>query len=249
MTPSENGKNNEKSYFLSEVLDAPGVRHAFLGRFDGEGGLNETTMEVFGLPATEVVTINQVHGNQVILLDKPLKEMSFYTEAEADAMVTALGGLPIAIRSADCLPILFYDSKNKAIGAAHAGWRSTLELVAIKTVERMQTEFGSEPENIKAALGPHIGPCCYIVSPDLTDKFEKAGAGQGTSAFTTTDGSTRLSLTRANMDQLIKAGLKEENISDEAPCTSCNIKKYYSYRVEGEGAGRELSIIMIGEES
>lgn len=245
MTPDENGKDGEKSYFHTEVLNTPGVRHAFLGRFDSPRELDESTMEIFNRPAKEVLTIKQVHGNLVILLDKPLKEMSFYLKAEGDAMVTALPSIPIAVRSADCLPILFYDRKNMAIGAAHAGWRSTLGKVAIKTVEKMQTAFGSEPENIKAAFGPHIGPCCYTVAPDLSDKFIEAGVGTG--AFITTDGSTRLDLSRANRDQLLKAGLKEENISDKAPCTSCNNVAFYSYRVEGEKAGRELSIIMIGE--
>ncbi len=234
----------EKTYFFSEVLDTPGVKHAFLGRFDSPRGLDGSTMEIFGHPSREVITIEQVHGNSILLLDKPLKEMSFYSEVTGDAIVTALPGLPIAIRSADCLPILLYDDSIMAIGAAHAGWKSTLEQVAIKTVEAMQKEFGSRPEDIKAAFGPHIGPCCYIVNPDLAEKFDRAGVGR--KAFITTDGSTRLDLARANMDQLLQGGLKEENISSRAPCTSCNTEHYYSYRVEGESAGRQLSIIMMG---
>jgi hypothetical protein len=238
------GKNK---YFTSKVLSSAGVKHAFLGRFSNPDELNKAALDIFGHSAEDIITINQVHGNCVIVLKAPLKENSYYKEIAGDAIVTALGDQPIAIRSADCLPVLLYDEKNSVIGAAHAGWRSTLEQVAVKTVEAMGENFGSNPKDIKAACGPYIGPCCYTVKPELVEKFKEAGHKTG--SFLISDNCTRLDLALANLDQLISAGVREDNISSEAPCTSCNTEHYYSYRVEGESAGRELSIIMTGEKN
>ncbi|MBE9532281.1 MAG: peptidoglycan editing factor PgeF [Proteobacteria bacterium] len=234
----------DNSYFRSELLGSTSVKHAFLGRFDTPEELSATTTEIFGHPSEDVITIDQVHGNDVLLLEKPLKKASSYKKVEADAIITALFNVPIAIRSADCLPILLFDKKSCTIGAAHAGWRSTLAEVAKKTVEKMNKEFGSKPENILAAFGPFIGACCYTVEPYLVKRFDKAGLD--ISSFLISDSSTRLDLARANRDQLIDAGIKKENISTKAPCTSCNTDRFYSYREEGEKTGRELSIIMMG---
>lgn len=233
--------------YQSELLNAPivkGVRHAFLGRYKDQKELDANINELFGLSSQEVITIDQVHGSSVMLLDKPIKDKSFYSLIEGDAIVTGLFSVPIAIRSADCLPILFYDERAFTIGVAHAGWRSTLEQVAKKTIEAMQKEFGSAPQDIKAAMGPSIGPCCYYVEPFMLKRFDKAGLSLN--SFLISDNSTRLDLARANMDQLLEAGLKIENISSKPPCTHCNTGLYYSFRAEGKKAGRQLSIIMMG---
>lgn len=234
-----------ESYFTSQLLASTAVKHAFLGRFASDGELNTAVMEAFGHGVEDVITIDQIHGNSVTVIEKPIKESSFYKSIEGDAIVTALFNAPIAIRSADCMPILFYDEKSFTIGAAHAGWRSTMDRVAIKTIETMQKEFGSNPKDIKAAFGPHIGPCCYAVEPFLMKRFDKAGLNLN--AFHISDNSTKLDLADANEYQLIEAGLSKENISIKAPCTSCNTDKFYSFRAEGDKTGRELSIIMMGK--
>ncbi|MCP3677220.1 MAG: polyphenol oxidase family protein, partial [Deltaproteobacteria bacterium] len=115
--------SSEDRYFTSKVLNSTGVRYAFLGRFSKPEELNKTAQEIFGHSTEDIITINQVHGNSVVVLEAPLKKSSYYKEIAGDAIVTALGDQPIAIRSADCLPILLYDQKNSVIGAAHAGWR------------------------------------------------------------------------------------------------------------------------------
>lgn len=234
----------EEPYFTSKLLASTGVRHAFLGRLDNEGELSTATLKIFGHRSNDIITINQVHGNTVMVLDKPLKDISYYQKFDGDAIVTALYNVPIAIRSADCLPILLYDEKNFTIGVAHAGWRSTVEKIALKTIDAMKREFGSRPQDIKAAFGPFIGPCCYSVEPFLVKRFDKAMLS--ISSFLISDSSTKLDLAHANKTQLVQAGLKEKNISKKAPCTSCNTDRYYSYREEGEDTGRELSIIMMG---
>ena len=231
------------SIYNSELLNEPGVKHAFLGRYENQRVLDENIKECFGVGSEKVITIDQVHGDSVLVLDE-LKDVSLYKGVEGDAIVTALKNTPIAVRTADCLPILLYDPLKKAIGVVHAGWKSTVKMIAIKAIEAMAKEFGSLPENITAVIGPAIGPCCYIVGPELLWEFENAKLGLN--AFTITGNSTKLDLALANADQLVKAGLKNKNISSKAPCTSCIIDLYYSYRVEGEGAGRELSIIMTG---
>ena len=239
--------DNELLPYTSELLSPPnvkGVRHAFLGRYKDQAELDGNIKELFGLTSQAVITIEQVHGASVILLEKPLKDSSYYRLMAGDAIVTALFSVPIAIRSADCLPILLYDERVFTIGAIHAGWRSTLEEVSIKTVETMKREFHSAPEDIKAAFGPSIGPCCYYVEPFMLKRFDKAGLS--VNSFIISDNSTQLDLVRANTDQLLEAGLKIENISAKPPCTHCNTDLYYSFRAEGKKAGRQFSIIMMG---
>jgi YfiH family protein len=204
--------------------------------------------EVFGLQPRGPVTVNQVHGSSVFIVEE--KGAGGPHPVEADSIVTGLPGVALGVLTADCLPIVLFDPIKKAAGIVHAGWRGTLEKVASKTVEVLRERFGSNPPDLVSALGPSIGPCCYEVDASVAGEFERAFGGRHKlkdlkSLKNLKD--RRLDIKEANVEQLVTSGLVRENISDEGLCTSCRNELFFSYRKEGQRAGRQISFIMIKE--
>ncbi|MBI5492680.1 MAG: peptidoglycan editing factor PgeF [Deltaproteobacteria bacterium] len=254
------------NFLYSPVLESSYIVHAFLTRaggvskppfdslnFDGRGGDAAENIEAnrmiaakaFNSPINEVTTVNQVHGNTVLVLREKGGQRQ-----DADAVVTNIEGAPIGVLTADCLPILLFDPVKKAIGAVHAGWKGTVLGVTIKAVEAMAGNFGSDPKDIRAALGPFIGPCCYPVKEDVAEEFRKGWKalnipGSVQSVILQEDGDYWLNIGRANMQQLLKAGVQDSNIATERHCTSCSSSLFFSYRKSGGNTGRQLSFIML----
>jgi hypothetical protein len=127
------------------------------------------------------------------------------------------------------------DSQNKAIAAIHAGWRGTAGEIVIKTLEKMRSEFGTQPSDISAAIGPGIGVCCYEVGEDVSKQFGFAVR-------------THLDLMSENRKQLESVGVPARNIEALGVCTFCDTERFFSYRREKEKAGRMTSFIRIGPE-
>lgn len=144
-------------------------------------------------------------------------------QGEGDALVTNQPGLLLEIRTADCLPILFFDPVQQVVAAAHSGWKGTRDEIAIRTVEKMVQWYGSETRNIHAAIGPSIGQCCFEVGPEVSAEFGLAGR-------------IKLNLGEICFRQLKKAGLQE--IIHLERCTMCEDQSFYSFRREKEIAGR-----------
>jgi hypothetical protein len=157
--------------------------------------------------------------------------------ADTDAIITDQKHLPIAIFTADCLPIFLYDSLNHTIGLIHAGWRGTQGNLVAKTIESMRGEFNSRPENIHVFFGPSIRSCCYEVGKDFQDKFPKKLLRRGKKFF--------LDLIEINREQFSLCGIKPGNITDCSICTSCRNEEYFSFRKEGESCGRMMSVLML----
>lgn len=190
---------------------------------------------------SNLFTMNQVHAGSVI----ELIDISDLKKYDADAVITKLDNVPLGILTADCMPVLFYDPVNKAIGAAHAGWKGTLEDISVKTLNAMQRRFGSKAENVLTAFGPYIGPCCYTVGKDLHEKFTAAFGNTANDYFTNKDNCLRLDIGKANSSRLVLNGVRPENIERDAPCTSCETNTFFSYRQENGATGRQLSFIML----
>jgi YfiH family protein len=185
-----------------------------------------------GNPSVDV-TLRQTHSDVVLnaigLADR---------ECEGDALVSNQPGLAIGIRTADCVPILLLDSKTHAIAAIHAGWRGTAAQIARKAVERLRADFSSSPDNLFAAIGPSIRPCCYQVGAEV--------AGQFVLHFPEWTGDIDrrpLDLPEANSRQLIAAGVPETHIFDSGLCTACSTANLFSYRREPENPGRMIAAI------
>ena len=202
-------------YLESPILSAhPWTTHGF--------GTREPS------PAPDSVSsVKQFHSNVVLLAERP------GVLDEADALVTNLPGLAISIRTADCYPILLADAKNRAVAAIHAGWRGTAAQIARQTLERMRKEFGTQPGDVSAAIGPGIGVCCYEVGEEVARQFGHTRQ-------------THLDLCSENRKQLEAAGVSPQNIEASGVCTFCDAERFFSYRREKEKAGRMTSFIRIG---
>jgi polyphenol oxidase len=182
-------------------------------------------------PAPDSVsTLKQIHSNVVLRADQP------GVVGEGDALITNRPGLAISIRTADCYPILLADPRNRAIAAVHAGWRGTAAQIVIRTLEKMKSEFGTEPADVSAAIGPGIGVCCYEVGEDVSRQFGFAIR-------------THLDLMSENRKQLEEAGVSPQNIQALDVCTFCDAERFFSYRREKEKAGRMTSFIMLRTEN
>jgi len=190
-----------------------------------------------GVGADRVVSLNQVHGREVVTIGRDVPR----ERPNADALVSQTANVALVVRAADCVPLLIGDRKTGAVGAAHAGWRGTAARVAVATVEAMTREFGSKPADLVVAIGPAIGPCCYDVGSDLVDAFAAAGHERYLIErwfLTPREQKMRLDVAGANRDQLVLAGVPEENIHVSGLCTAMHLDVLTSYRAERENAGR-----------
>jgi YfiH family protein len=186
--------------------------------------------------------LSQVHGHAVVVAegDPPADRH------QADALVTRDPSATLAVMAADCVPLLMADVRTGAVAAVHAGWRGTAARVAASAVEAMSRAFGTRPEDLVAAIGPAIGPCCYEVGPDLVDAFAAAGHERHLIDRwfqVRRDRKLRLDVPGANRDQLVLAGVPEENVHMAGLCTAMNLDVVTSYRVEKERAGRIAGVI------
>jgi polyphenol oxidase len=191
-----------------------------------------------------------------------------------DALVTAEPGILLSVRTADCLPVLLVDARLRVVAAVHAGWRGALARVIEKTVGELRRMFGSEPENLVAALGPAIGGCCYEVGDEVVDAF-RAQFIEGESFFcrpprdreaaqfrsrysllfdTQAPPGHRRERARLHLDlaavvqsQLTAAGLEPSAIHRSGCCTACHVDLFFSYRREGAQAGRMMAAIGVRE--
>jgi YfiH family protein len=220
-----------------------------------------------GADRFRVVTLRQIHSDIVHRVDSPL---SANEPPQGDALFTREPGFLLAVQTADCIPILLADTKQRAVAAIHAGWRGTLRRIAAKTLGRMQMEFGTRPEDVIAALGPGIGRCCYEVGSEVVRDFH----AQFPNARDWFDGPfdalasgendpnwlpwltmmppghppppprVQLDLIAANRAILNDAGVAPERISSSDYCTACRTDLFFSYRREGS-TGRLMAAIGI----
>lgn len=271
----------------SEVLNFPWLVHGFSTRVGGHstayGGssLNlgftkhdtraavERNREAFLLAldadpgAWRLVTQRQVHSDLI----------HHVTAAAArptgDGLITDVPGLLLGVQTADCLPVLLVDTKRRAVGAFHAGWRGTLQRIVEKGVGEMRRQFGSVPAELRAAIGPGIHSCCYQVGEEVREKFHSQFAYAG-EVFREVRESNPvhekypllflharppghgpeetllyLDLVAANTRQLLDAGVPAESITALPLCTSCRTDLLFSYRKEKGVVGRLLGVVGI----
>ena len=190
----------------------------------------------------------QVHAGGVRVITEDLKGSGAIEPGtaikETDALVTNLPNICLIVLVADCVPILFFDPQKKVAGIAHAGWRGTVQLVAQNTVKIFQERFDSSPADIRVALGPAIGPCCYEVGPEVAAQIEGL-FGDRKSYIRNVRGNDHFSLWDINRDHLLEMGIPEENIESCEICTHCNHGVFFSYRSEKHETGRFGAGIMI----
>jgi YfiH family protein len=208
------------------------------------------------LGVSEVVTLNQVHGREVVTVRRGSRQgAERIAPQDADVLVTDDPDIAIAVRAADCVPLLMADMRAGAVAAVHAGWRGAAAGAAVAAVQALAREFGSKPEDLVVAIGPSIGPCCYEVGTELVDAFAAAGHARHLIdrwflALPPLRGSRerpklRLDVAGANRDQLLLAGVPEENIYACGVCTAMHLAVLTSFRAEKEKSGRMAGIIRV----
>ena len=191
--------------------------------------------------------IHQVHGRDVAVVragDPPPVD-----RPEADIIINSAAGTAVGVRTADCAPILLADRSGAIVGAAHAGWRGTMQDVAGTAVRALRETFGVRPSDIVAAVGPCLGPCCGEMGEEVVEAFRAAGHGDADidrwfrRPRQDQGGRPHFDLWRANADQLARAGVPADSIYVARVCTKCRPDVFHSYRAAGAAVGRMVGAI------
>lgn len=190
-----------------------------------------------------VHALRQVHGNDVQVLHSAARTGA---PALGDALVTRVPGTAVAIKAADCVPVLLADPASGAVAGTHAGWRGTLVRVVEAAAGALAAEAGVPPSRFRAVIGPAIRACCFEVGPEVVSAFREQGHDVDRFALRSrAAGRPHLDLVLANRLQLLAAGLPEDAIEDTGLCTRCQ-PVFHSYRREGPGVGRNWSVVVAG---
>lgn len=190
--------------------------------------------EALGVNRERVCTVWQVHSADTVVAYHPAPNRKWLDRA--DGVVIDRADTPLAMRFADCVPILFYDPIKSAIGMSHAGWRGTILGAQTSVVEAMQQAYGSNPADIQAGIGPSIGPDCFQVGEEVVSEFENAFGDLAGLIKRASDGTAYLNLWEANRRKLAEAGLTQIEVAEI--CTASNTDEFFSHRAEKGRTGR-----------
>lgn len=191
---------------------------------------------------------HQVHDDKIMVVERT--DMTRDDLEGIDALVTALPDYAIAVRTADCVPVLLYDPVCKVIAAIHSGWRGTVARISQKTIRLMTERFGTNPSDLVAVIGPSIGPNSFQVGKEVADKFSAAQfpmgqilTDRGPKVEGTMQGGLHIDLWQANSWLLTEIGVKAENIQVAGICTYERNDLFFSARHEGRKCGRIINSI------
>ncbi|HOW56843.1 MAG TPA: peptidoglycan editing factor PgeF [Smithellaceae bacterium] len=209
----------------------------------------ERLSDAFGVPLGNFLVLNQVHGDKIFVIKKYGKYFTSRDELDYDAIVCNRTNLAICIKTADCVPVFLVDRIKKIIAVAHAGWRGTAQGISSGVVRFLLDKHNCRPQDILTAIGPAIGRCCYQVDAPVAAAM-KNQSGCASFLFPCANAHDRwmLDLPEANRQQIMAAGIPEENIETADFCTSCRQDLFFSHRATGMYTGRQINFMMIKEE-
>ena len=266
------GSGNGVPFLSFPLLDRTGiVRHGFSTRLGGvscgcfssmnlsfdRGDDPEAVRENFrriagavGVKCEDMVFSRQTHTTNVRVVTEADRGKGIVRERDyddVDGLITDIAGICLVTSYADCVPLYFVDPVKKAIGLSHSGWRGTVGKIGKKTVEAMHRTFGSEPENILAAVGPSICMDCYEVSEDVIDQFRKAFGQEDWQElfYRKENGKYQLDLWKANERIFLEAGIRPEHMAVTNVCTRCNSSILYSHRAMGNKRGNLCAFLAL----
>jgi len=230
-------------------------REAFLRELGASGaGKTRSSLE-------PLITLRQIHSDIIHVVDSPRA-----AQIAGDGLITETPGLLLGIQTADCLPIILVDPRQRAVGVFHAGWRGTLKRIVAKGVGEMHRRFGSRPGDLQAAIGPGIHSCCYQVGAEVREKFESQFAYAAKlfheveernpvrekypmlfltarpPGHSVLPKKIFLNLVEANRQQLLRLGVSAKNIEASPLCTSCRPDLLFSYRAGHGKTGRMMAV-------
>lgn len=235
-------RHEEIIYYEIGLFNEAKVNHLFTSRIGwGENEL-EKLSKLFNVPKTNIVGLTQVHGTDIISIDKGISGEENVHNLIGDGLVTNMPNLVLITYHADCVPIYFYDRRNKVVGLAHGGWKGTYGNISGKMIDLMVNKYDSKLEDILVGIGPSIGPCCYEIGRDLACNFANR--------FNDFDGIVEergnkiyLDLWKINYLQIKDKGVLDDNIAITEACTACHSDKFYSYRKERGTKNRMMAAI------
>lgn len=209
-------------------------------------GNRSTLARAFDLPSHLLLTVKQVHGSNVLVIDEPNPDLTHFLQIECDAVVTDQPGIMIGILVADCYPVLLVEPQRKVFAAVHVGWRGAADGIIGKTVQVMQRNFDVRPENLYAAVGPGIGAHKYEVDRPVREAFRRGSGHWERIAEEKELGKWRLDLRRSCELQLRDAGIDPGRVEAAGECTCCHKELFFSYRRDGGRTGRQMGFIVTG---
>jgi len=229
----------------SPTLTREGFRHAFTTREAGDFATlrdpvrlranQDELARAVGFDRARLFQTKQVHGRAVATA---AGDPATLLREEADAIVGEAGSeAAVAVRVADCVPVLLVDRSTRRVAAVHAGWRGVEARIVPAAVERI-TPGAGDVRGVVAAIGPSIGPCCFEVGQDVAERIGHVVRRVGDKAF--------VDLRAAVRAQLVALGVDDGAVDDVAGCTRCEAERFFSYRREGDASGRLVGVVVAG---
>jgi YfiH family protein len=188
--------------------------------------------------------VKQVHGTDALIVDRPLTAADRF-EGGWDALITDQPGVTVAVRTADCVPVLLYDRRRRAVAAIHAGWRGAVAGILSKTVEVMASRFAIQASDLRVSIGPSAGPCCYEVDEAVLDPLRHSRQDWSLLVRDDRGGKAQLDLKALVRRQASESGIPPGQITVVNVCTICHPALFYSYRREGRVNGTMLNGIAL----
>lgn len=224
-----------------------GVQHFF-----GTRGHAETVSFDVGVPVPAggsrgrgwLLSVKQVHGTDALVLDRPLTEGDRF-DGGWDALVTDQPGVTVAVRTADCVPVLVYDRHRRAAAAIHAGWRGAVAGIVPRTIGLLISQFKSAEGDLRVSIGPSAGACCYEVDETVLAPLRSGWSDWPAVVQDDRGAKARLNLKELVRRQLTQIGIRPEHVTTVNLCTICHSDLFYSYRREGRVNGTMLSGITL----
>lgn len=213
---------------------------------DAEANVAENRRIAFETAARPLESLSDswlVHGDAVLVYDQP-RPAGQASPPKADILLTDNPAVSLFMRFADCVPLLFYDPEQRAIGLAHAGWQGTVKKVAARAVTAMAARYGSQPQDIFAAIGPSISAARYEVGPEVAAQVQAAFGSEARALLPEFEGRTHFDLWAANRLTLEQAGLRRVEVC--GLCTATNLPDWFSHRGQAGRAGRFGALLALG---
>ncbi len=248
----------------SDLFSEYGIKHFFSTIIDAETNNNNVTFGIkeenreeilknyekvadyFGVPLSNITKSTQVHKDVVMKVENCHIGMGVTKKTltdNADGLITDIENIPLCIFTADCVPVLIADKKGSVVSAVHSGWRGTAMEITVNAINMMTDCYGIKKEDIICAIGPCISKCCFEVSREVIDEIIKIKGSEST-FYAKENDKYMLDLKELNKIILLNAGIHERNIDVSEMCTKCRDDLFFSYRRQGDKAGRNASFIM-----
>lgn len=245
---------------FKKLLEYPEITHGYTMRNNNELNFQIKNRDFFKQSCDKILKSLNLKNAQIVrpyqthtdIVEKVEEVKTTDELKDVDGIVTDKKNITLLTTSADCISMLLYDPVKKAIGSIHSGWKGTLKGIIVKAIEKMVTEYQSNPEDIICCICPSIRQCCFEVDEDVKDLFynkykELKNIDEIIKLGDKKEDKQKyyIDTVKINIELLKNIGLKEENIIDSNICTMCHSKEFHSYRTDGKDFGVNGAIIAI----